>query len=274
MADMTDLLEVGRHHGDCEFRLERALDEPVDFRFRADIDSSRRVFGDEQPPSRREPAADDDLLLIAARETLDRQFRRIRAKADRGAERRRLASFGAPAQKGQEPTAGGAGIEVGGLRHGEGGGKGFLRSIACEQTDARAHGRAWRGQVRRLAVDQDGSVMRDRAEEGAADFFLARAPQADKADELALANVEVDRARARRLEAAHDDPRRPWSALALVEELERGTAHNEAYELVGIGLAHGLLADEASVAHHHDPVGDAKNLVEAMRDIDNADAPG
>src|SRR3984885_8348939 len=115
--------------------------------------------------------------------------------------------------------------------------------------------------------------MRDRAEEGAADFFLARAPQADKADELALANVEVDRARARRLEAAHDDPRRPWSALALVEELERGTAHNEAYELVGIGLAHGLLADEASVAHHHDPVGDAKNLVEAMRDIDHADAP-
>src|ERR1700733_6754002 len=72
---------------------------------------------------------------------------------------------------------------------------------------------------------------------------------------------------------APDGPRRPWSALALVEELERGTAHNEAYELVGIGLAHGLLADEASVAHHHDPVGDAKNLVEAMRDIDHADAP-
>jgi hypothetical protein len=66
MADMTNLLEVGRHHRHCEFRLERPLDEPVDFRFRADIDSGRRVFGDEQPASRREPAADDDLLLIAA----------------------------------------------------------------------------------------------------------------------------------------------------------------------------------------------------------------
>jgi hypothetical protein len=95
MADMTDLFEVGRHHRHCEFRFERALDEPVDFRFRADVDSGRWVFRDEQPASRREPAADDDLLLVATREALDRQFRRVRAKADRGAKRRRLSGLGA-----------------------------------------------------------------------------------------------------------------------------------------------------------------------------------
>jgi hypothetical protein len=114
--------------------------------------------------------------------------------------------------------------------------------------------------------------MRDGAEQGAADFFVARAPQADKAEQLALANVEVDRARTRCLEAAHDDPGRSWSAVAFVKELEGRTADDEANELVGIGVAHGLLADEAPVAHHHDPVGDAKDLVEAMRDVDHADA--
>ena len=148
----------------------------------------------------------------------------------------------------------------------------IFRPVAGEQTDARAHGRARRGQIRRLAVDQNGPVMGHGAEQGAADFFLARASQAHKAEQFALANVEVDRARPRRLEAAHDDPGPPWSALAFVEKLERRAADDEANELVGIGLAHGLLTDEAPVAHHNDPVGDAKDLVEAMRDIDHADA--
>jgi hypothetical protein len=111
------------------------------------------------------------------------------------------------------------------------------------------------------------------AEEGAADFFLARAPQADKAEQFTLANLEVDRARSRGLETAHDDPRQAWQGLAFVEELERRTSDDEADEFVGIGVAHGLLADEAPVAHHHDPIGDAKDLVEAVRDIDHADAP-
>ena len=114
--------------------------------------------------------------------------------------------------------------------------------------------------------------MRHGAEQGAADFFLAGAAQADEAEQLALANVEVDRARSRRLEAAHDDPGRPWRAVALVEELEGRAADDQADELVGSGVAHGLLADEAPVAQHHDPVGDAKDLVEAMRDVDHADA--
>src|ERR1700677_893994 len=270
MADVTNLLDVGRHHGAPECRFERALDEAVDFRFRADIDSGRWIFGDEEPASRGEPAADDNLLAVSARKTFERQFRRIRAKADRGPKRRRVASLGAPAEKGKEPASRGAGIEIGVLPHGQRGRNGFFRPVACEQTDAGAHGGAWRGQVRRLAIDQNGPVMRNGAEESAADFFLARAPQADESDELALANVEVDRARSRRLEAAHDDTGPPWSALALVEELERRAADDQANELVGIGVAHGLLTDQPSVAHHHDPVGDAKDLVEAMRDVDHA----
>jgi hypothetical protein len=57
-----------------------------------------------------------------------------------------------------------------------------------------------------------------------------------------------------------------------VEELEGRAADDEASELVGIGVAHRFLADEAPVAHHHDPVGDPKDLIEAMRDVDHADA--
>src|ERR1700722_1195676 len=109
------------------------------------------------------------------------------------------------------------------------------------------------------------------AEQRATDLFVARTPQADKAKQLALANVEIDRPRSRRLEPAHGEPRRPWGALALVEELECRATDDKADELVGIRLAHGLLADEAPVAHHHDPIGDAKDLVQAMRDIDHAD---
>jgi hypothetical protein len=69
------------------------------------------------------------------------------------------------------------------------------------------------------------------AEEGATDFLLAGAHQADEAEQLALANVEVDRARPRRLEAAHDDPGRPWRAVPLVEELEGRAADDEASAL-------------------------------------------
>jgi hypothetical protein len=83
------------------------------------------------------------------------------------------------------------------------------------------------------------------AEEGATDFLPAGAHQADEAEQLALANVEVDRARPRRLEAAHDDPGRPWRAVPLVEEFEVRAADDEASELVGIGVAHRFLADEA-----------------------------
>src|ERR1700722_2520855 len=126
MADVTNLLEVRRHHRDREFRLERALDEAVDLRFRADVDSGRWVFGDEQPAPRREPAADDDFLLIAAGEALDRQFRRVGAKADRGPKRRRSASLRATAQEGHKPAARGARIEVAVLADGKRGGNGFF----------------------------------------------------------------------------------------------------------------------------------------------------
>ena len=55
VADMADLLEVGRHHRDREFRLERALDEAVDFRFRADINS--QAVGSSATSSRRPVAS-------------------------------------------------------------------------------------------------------------------------------------------------------------------------------------------------------------------------
>ena len=84
-----------------------------------------------------------------------------------------------------------------------------FRPVPRKQTDARAHGGAWRGQIRPLAVDQIDPSWGHGAEEGAADFFVARAPQADQPEQFALANVEVDRAGSRRLEAAHDDPGRP-----------------------------------------------------------------
>ena len=72
MADMSDFLEVGRHHNHRELVGKRALDQPIDFRLRANVDARGRILCDEQPSNRREPASDDDFLLIAARQTLDR----------------------------------------------------------------------------------------------------------------------------------------------------------------------------------------------------------
>jgi hypothetical protein len=60
--------------------------------------------------------------------------------------------------------------------------------IPREQTDARARRRRG-GQVRASPSIRIDPSCGMGAEEGAADFFVARAPQADKAEQLALANA-------------------------------------------------------------------------------------
>ena len=79
---MGDFLEVRGHHDDRQPLFQRLGDQPVDLRLRADVDTSGRVFRNQQPAVGRQPAADHHLLLVAARERFNGQRGIVGAEAD------------------------------------------------------------------------------------------------------------------------------------------------------------------------------------------------
>ena len=92
MADLRDLLEIGRDDDDRRARLQRDVEQPVDFRLGADVDAGGRVLEDVDLRVEVQPAPDHDLLLVAARQAArsaapDRSGRRptLRAELLRGA---------------------------------------------------------------------------------------------------------------------------------------------------------------------------------------------
>ena len=66
----------------------------------------------------------------------------------------------------------------------------FFGAVTGDQPDAGFHCGYGRGQVRRFAVQQDVAGKCFRAEQRAADCFLPRAAQADKAEQLAFAQFK------------------------------------------------------------------------------------
>ncbi len=73
-----------------------------------------------------------------------------------------------------------------------------------------------------------------------------------------------------RSRTAHD--RLAGLRLGLGEDLADRAADDHLDQLVRPGVGDLLLADQPAVAQHGDAIGDAEDLVEAMRDIDHADA--
>ena len=71
MAHPQDLGEVGGDEDDGASCAGQAVQDAVDLRLRADVDSLRRLVEDEDVRFEGEPAADQSLLLVSARESLD-----------------------------------------------------------------------------------------------------------------------------------------------------------------------------------------------------------
>ena len=66
VADLGDLLEIGRHDHDRGARLESHVEQPVDLGLGADIDAGGRILEDVDLRAEVQPAPDHDLLLVAA----------------------------------------------------------------------------------------------------------------------------------------------------------------------------------------------------------------
>src|SRR5262245_53279607 len=68
MAHLRDLFEIRRHDEDRGASFECNVEQAIDLRLRADVDTGGRIFEDIHAPGKVQPSTDDDLLLISARQ--------------------------------------------------------------------------------------------------------------------------------------------------------------------------------------------------------------
>ena len=115
--------------------------------------------------------------------------------------------------------------------------------------------------------------MRHGAEQRPADLLLTGAPEAHEAEKFALPDLERHRTGCRRHEIHHASPHRTCLQLRFSKQFEVGAAYDETDEFGRRRFGHRLLADLEAVPHHDDTVGDAEDLVEAMRHVDHPHAP-
>ena len=251
----------------------------VDLALRADVDAARRLVEDDHPRPHRQPFGEHDLLLVAARQGADRRRRptgalmasaralrlRVACLAARGRRGRRWHSARGPAARccsrdrivQDEPGA----LAV--LRD-EVDAAGRWRRAANETID-RPCRRADRAAERR--VD---------AEDRAGELGAAGADEAGEAEDFAAAQREVDRALGigRRAQRRRRRGRRaPGGAVGRRVERLAGRARSSGGSCASWSMSLAVeLADHGAVAQHDDAVGAVLDLVEAVRDEDDADA--
>ena len=155
-------------------------------------------------------------------------------------------------------------------------------AVLGQVADAVLHGRERRGDLHQLAAHLDraaGHVV--RAEDRADGLAAAGAEQARKAVDLALADGEIERAHAGRA----GKPGRLIDDLCVLQRVlgAFGLDLRQIVELLAEHLGHELharqlrdlvLADELAVAQDRDAVADGVDLLEEVRDEDDADAAG
>ena len=129
-----------------------------------------------------------------------------------------------------------------------------------------------------LAVDEDLALGRHvGAGDRAHDLGAARADQPGKSHDLAGMHLKrdvVDAHGARRAHAAHvERHRRVGRDRRQIREVvfQRAT-HHQADQIVGRHLRHRARLDRLAVAQHGHAVGDARQLLEPVRDVDERDA--
>ena len=117
-------------------------------------------------------------------------------------------------------------------------------------------------------------VIGHQPEDRAADQLLAGAAQADQPDHLAGMQRAVHRPHRPDRHPLEAQPRFAFPPGGPAEYLRRLAPHDQQDGLLGHRLADAPLARDLAVAQDDHPVGDLEHLVEAMRDVDHADAPG
>ena len=172
--------------------------------------------------------------------------------------------------RGSEAAAHRGGVQEDVLADAERGRDALLGAVAGDEADAgRPAPRPARPRSAR-PVQHDVAGMRDGAEQRPADLFLPGAAQADQAQDLAVPQVEIDRAGRCGAQPATLSAPRPGPGGAH-EGPPRSRPTMSPTSPSGVASAPPL-AHEPPVAQHGDAVGDAEHLVQPVRHVDHADA--
>jgi hypothetical protein len=125
-----------------------------------------------------------------------------------------------------------------------------------------------------MASRGDEASVRDgrESEERARDALLTRTAQSDQADDLAGADAAVERSRTIGSHSLEQEARLPGVLRGPSEHLRRLPADDAKDAFLGRHRLHRPLAHDAPVAEDHHAVGNLEHLVEAVRDVNHADA--
>ncbi len=148
-------------------------------------------------------------------------------------------------------------------------------AVLRQVRDAGRQRLAGRGDPERPAAQQHlARVGGVQPEEDARELGAARSDEAGEAEDLARAQLEADSADAGRPAAElaqleHDVAARDH---ALREHGRELAPHHELDQLLAAHAGHVAGVDGGAVAHHGHAVGDRRQLLEAVRDVDHPDA--
>ncbi|BAB51502.1 mll4969 [Mesorhizobium japonicum MAFF 303099] len=272
------LLHVAGDHQHGDAGIGQGAHQPVDFRLGADVDAARRLVEDHHLRVHGQPLAEHDLLLVAARQRAGARLHRRRLDAEifllllggcRLSACRDQRTPGMRRQIGQRNVLGDRQVEQD---------AGQL-AVFRHQENAVRDGVGRRTQHKRLAVELERAAEAAvDAEEHAGELSAAGADEAGKAEDLAAPDIEVDRPAGigrgadgfgRKCHGARGT-RGLGGLLALLQH----APDHQLDHLVVVDVALAQRAGQHAVAQHDDAVGDTLDLVQAVRNEDDADAVG
>src|SRR2546423_136285 len=281
-ASLDQLLKFRRDHQDAQARRGELVDERLDFALRADVYPARRLVEDEELRVLAEPAREQDLLLVASRKLAYFLLRARSLDAEpphvaldhlvllRTRDDAHLAHLGQRRER-----------QV--LAHREFGDDAFGLPVFREEGQPRVNRVAGRAHVERAAFEIDSAfVHRVRAEYRAGVPRPPRPGGPARADDLAAARLDrhvVELAPPRQVLGAKQ---RRGLLLLRVMLAEGGRA--PALQLLALLAEHQAdevnlfkpreraRGDELAVAQNGHAVADGVQLVEAVADVDDANA--
>ena len=274
VGQAEQLRHVGGDHDDGLSFLRKLRHELVNFALRADINAARRLVEDQHVAVAQEPFGNDDLLLVAAGEAADAGADGRRFCADLlGMLLRKLVHFSVMDEGALEDLlqTGQDGV----VRDGQVEAQAVALAVLGEIADAVVDGVLRAVDLHVLSVYPDrAGVHRIRAADQAHGLGAARADKTGEAEDLALAELEgnvLDIEGVQVLGLEHDGRVGRAHGLCFRFLIDRAADH-EADDLGDLRRGGVERSDVLAVAHDGDAVGDAFELIHAVRDIDDADA--
>ena len=271
-ADVRELFELGRDDEHAEARGGELADDPVDLRLRGDVDPARRLVQKQDATLAEQPAGEHDLLLVAAGEQADHAVRVV----GHGVQRSELLPRGLPLLPNVEQDAREA-TEVGDrdvLRLAPVEDERLRLAILRREPEAAADRRPRVSGSQRLPLEDDlALVQRVEAVDQPEELRPAGADEPAEPDDLAGPDLQAHAAHGGKpSRVANLQQHLVGSDWAVRVQLLDLAPDHELDEPVGRRRRRNPGRCRAAVREHRHAVADAADLVEPVRDVDDADA--